>query len=280
MPTIRTADGTELFCRDWGRGQAGRPVVFVAGWSLPSDSWGYQMMALLEAGHRVAAYDRRGHGRSDDPGGGYDLDTLADDLGAVLDALDLREVLLVGHSMGCSEILRYLGRHGSARVAGAALLGTMTPCLLRGRDNPGGIDAEVVEAVQRGQLMVDFPQWIDDNMAPFVLPETRQGMRDWLRGMALGASVQALVECNRELARSDFRAELAAIGLPILLIAGARDASAPPALTAEPTAALLPHARLQVYEDAPHGMFVTHMARVNRDLLEFAAGLGHNRPQS
>jgi len=277
MNTIRTAPSVDLFYRDWQG--AGRPVVFVAGWSLPSESWSYQMMALHEAGHRVIAYDRRGHGRSGDPGGGYDFDTLADDLAAVLDTLDLRGAILVGHSMGCNEILRYLGRHGSARVAGVALLGAMTPCLLRRPDNPEGIDAEMFAFVQR-ELMSDFPRWIDDNMVPFVLPETPRGMQDWLRNMALGASLQALVECNRALARADFRAELPAIDVLVLLIAGTGDASAPFALTARPAAALIPGAQLKVYEDAPHGMFITHMAEVNRDLLEFAATMGQNRLQS
>lgn len=282
MNTIRSLSNVELFYRDWrgaGHPVVGRTFVFVAGWSLPSESWSYQMMALCEAGHRVIAYDRRGHGRSSDPGGGYDLDTLAGDLAAVLDTLDLHDAILVGHSMGCNEILRYLGRHGSARVAGAALLGTMTPCLLRRPDNPDGIDAGTCTFVQR-ELMSDFPRWIDDNMVPFVLPETPQGMRDWLRNMALGASLQALVECNRALAHSDLRAELPSIDIPVLLIAGTGDASAPFELTARPTATLIPGARLKVYEGAPHGMFITHMAQVNGDLLEFAAGLGHNRPHT
>lgn len=280
MNIIRTASNVELFYRDWGKDRIGPPFVFVAGWSLPSESWSYQMMAMHDAGYRVLAYDRRGHGKSGDPGGGYDFDTLADDLAAVLDTLDLRDVILVGHSMGCNEILRYLGRHGSARVRGAALLGPMTPCLARREDNPDGIDPTLFEFVQREQLMRDFPRWIDDNMPPFVLPDTPRSMQDWLRTMALGASLQALVECNRALAAADFRAELPAIDLPALIIAGTRDASAPFELTARPTAALMPNARLKVYEGAPHGMFITHMERVNRDLLEFAAELGHNRPQS
>ena len=274
---IRTLDGVDLFYRDWG---AGRPVVFVASWSLPSASWSYPMLALLDAGYRVIAFDRRGHGRSTDPGRGYDFDTLAADLAAVLDALDLHDVTLVGHSLGCNEIVRYLSRYGSTRVLGAALLGTMTPFVLQTPDNPGGIPAAWFEAVRREQLMADFPQWIDANMAPFVMPETPSGTRDWVRGMALGSSLQALVECNRVLASTDFRPELPGIRVPVLLIAGTNDVSAPLALTAGPTARLLPDARLRRYEGAPHGMFITHQAQVNADLLEFVEVLVHNRRQT
>jgi len=272
---IQGAGGVELFYRDWG---AGRPVLFVASWSLPSDSWGYQMQALLEAGYRAIAFDRRGHGRSTDPGGGYDFDTLADDIAAVLAALDLHDAVLVGHSMGCNEIVRYLTRHGSARVAGAVLLGTMTPFVLKTQDNPDGIDASFFDAF-REQLMRDFPQWIDDNMVPFVHPETPTGMKAWVRQMALGASLQALVACNRSLANTDFRQELARIDVPTLLIAGENDASAPLELTARPTARLIPNATLRVYDGAPHGMFITDMARVKRDLLEFVGTIAQNRQQ-
>ena len=274
---IRSADGVDLFYRDWGTGPA---VVFVASWSLPSESWSYQMLALNEAGYRTVAFDRRGHGRSGDPGGGYDFDTLADDLAAVLEQRDLHDAVLVGHSMGCNEIVRYLSRHGSARVAGAVLLATMTPFVLKTADNPDGIDATFFEHFRREQLMRDFPGWIDENMVPFVDAQTPAGIKDWVKQMALGASLQALVECNRALVQTDFRAELADIDVPVLVIAGDRDASAPLDLTARATVRLLPDARLKVYEGAPHGMFITHMERVNRDLLEFAAELGHNRPQS
>lgn len=274
--TVRTRDGVDLFYRDWG---SGRPVVFVASWSMPSESWSYQMLALQEAGCRAIAFDRRGHGRSSDPGGGYDFDTLADDLAAVLDALDLRDAVLVGHSMGCNEIVRYLARHGCARVAGAVLLATMTPFVLNTPDNPGGIDASVFEEVRRTQLMTDLPRWIDDNMEPFLLPETARGTRDWVRQMVHGASLQALCACQRALSETDFRADLPAIDVPVLLVAGALDASAPFELTAQASARLLPRATLRLYEDAPHGMFVTHRARLERDLLEFIGALGHNRPR-
>jgi pimeloyl-ACP methyl ester carboxylesterase len=265
---IRTSDNVDLFYRDWGNPE-GAPVLFVAGWSLPSAMWQYQMLALSAQGQRCIAFDRRGHGRSSDPGRGYDFDTLAADIAAVMEALDLRRVTLVGHSMGCNEIVRYLSRHGSARVARIALLGSMTPMVCRDDSNPDGIDPALLEAFRTQQLGRDFPLWIDENLPPFVTPETSPGTCDWLRQMALTASLHALVECNRSLAAADFRAELRRIELPVLLIAGDQDVSAPLALTTQPTAALIPHARLKLYEGAPHGMFVTHVERVNADLLEF-----------
>jgi pimeloyl-ACP methyl ester carboxylesterase len=263
---IRTDDGVDLFYRDWGDGA---PVLFVAGWSLPSDMWQYQMLALSQRGLRCIAFDRRGHGRSSDPGRGYDFDTLADDIAAVIEALDLRRVTLVGHSMGCNEIVRYLSRHGDARVARVALLGTMTPMICHDDSNPDGIDPALLDYFRSHQLGRDFPQWVDENMPPFLAPDTSPGIANWLRQLALGASLQALVECNRALAAADFRNEMTRIAKPVLLIAGDADVSAPFALTARPSAALIPDARLQLYQGAPHGMFVTHMERVNADLLDF-----------
>jgi len=263
---IRTDDGVDLFYRDWGDGA---PVLFVAGWSLPSDMWQYQMLALSQRGLRCIAFDRRGHGRSTDPGRGYDFDTLADDLAAVMEALDLRRVTLVGHSMGCNEIVRYLGRHGSARVTRIALLGTMTPMIAQDDSNPDGIDPALLEIFRSQQLGRDFPQWIEDNLPPFVAPDTTPAMCNWLRQMALASSLQALTECNRSLAAADFRPELPRIDRPVLIIAGDADVSAPLELTARPSAALFPDVRLEVYEGAPHAMFITHMARVNADLLAF-----------
>lgn len=263
---VRTLDGVDLFFRDWGTGE---PVLFVGGWSLPSDSWQYQMLSLLDQGYRVIAFDRRGHGRSGDPGHGYDFDTLADDIAAVIDALDLRGVTLIGHSMGCNEIVRYIARHGSERIKKVALLGPMTPYLVKAADNPDGIDASYFEFFRSQQLMGDFPQWVDDNMVPFVHAETPQGMKDWLKQLAFTASLHALRECNRALEEADLRGDLREIDVPVLIIAGDSDASAPLHLTARPTAALLRHAQLKVYEGAPHGMFITDMDRVNADLLEF-----------
>ncbi len=263
---IRTPDGVGLFHRDWGEGP---PMVFVASWSLPSDSWAYQMLALSEAGFRCIAYDRRGHGRSDDPGRGFDFDTLADDLAAVMQALDLHGATLVGFSMGTGEVVRYLTRHGAGRVARVVLIGTTTPMLARAANNPGGVDPAVFETFRREALMRDFPGWIDDSMVPFVTPETPSGLRNWVRDMALRTSAKALLECNRTLTAADFRAELSAVTVPVLVVHGERDETCPLELTGRPTAALVPDAQLAVYEDAPHGLFLTHMARLNADLLAF-----------
>lgn len=267
---IRSPDGVGLFHRDWGDGP---PVVFVASWSLPSDSWAYQMLALSEAGFRCVAYDRRGHGRSDDPGRGFDFDTLAGDLAAVMEALDLRGATLVGFSMGTGEIVRYLTRHGADRVARIVLIGATTPMLVRAMDNPGGVDPAVFEAFRQDTLMRDFPGWIDDSIVPFVTPDTPSGLRNWVRDMALRTSAKALLECNRALTAADFRSELQAVTVPTLVIHGEHDATCPPELTGRPTAALVPGARLAIYEGAPHGLFLTHTARLNADLLAFARGV-------
>jgi pimeloyl-ACP methyl ester carboxylesterase len=263
---VATADGTQLFVRDWG---AGRPVVLLASWALPSDSWSYQMLPLVQAGHRCIAYDRRGHGRSSDPGRGYDFDTLADDLAAVLDALDLEGATLVGFSMATGEIVRYLSRHGSARIARLVLVGTTTPCLPRAADNPHGVDPAIFEAFRREQLLRDYPQWIDDNLLPFATAATSPALRDWIRTMALSASLQALHDCHVAITSADFRAELPRITVPTLLLHGGADQTSPLPLTGQPTAQLLPNAELAVYEDAPHGIPYSHMDRFNRDLLAF-----------
>ena len=263
---IHTDDGVKLFFRDWGKGE---PVVFVSSWSLNADSWAYQMLALTERGFRCVTYDRRGHGRSSDPGRGFDFDRLADDLATLLDRLDLRNVTLVGHSMSCGEIIRYLTRHGSGRVARAVLVGTVTPLLSRTEDNPEGIDPAVFDAFRSDCLMRDFPKWLDDNVRPFVTPETSEGMVAWVKSMALQASMRALLDCHRATTSTDFRQELRAITVPTLLIHGDLDVSSPIDITGRRTVELMPNATLIVYEGAPHGLFLTHMDRFNRDLLTF-----------
>lgn len=264
---VVATDGTRLFLRDWG---AGRPIVFLAGWTLNSDMWAYQMAPLSEAGFRCIAYDRRGHGKSDDPGRGYDYDTLADDLAVVLDALDLRDVVLVAHSMAGGEAARYLSRHGKAgRVAKVLFLAPALPCLARKADNPNGVPMEMLE-MGRQAFLTDFPAWLDANTDPFVVPETSQGIRTWIKAMMMQASMKALVDCNRAMITADFRTEMRAIDLPCLVIHGDKDASAPLAITGQPAAALLKTGKLKVYPGAPHGLFVTHIGPLNADLAEFA----------
>lgn len=263
---IVARDGTRLFHRDWGEGS---PMVFLAGWTLTSEAWAYQAAELSDQGLRCIAYDRRGHGRSDDPGRGYDMDTLADDLDSVLSGLDLTGVTLVAHSMASGEITRYLSRHGSGRVARVVYLAPTTPFLTRTADNPQGAPAAYFEQT-RQVWRTDFPRWLDDNAAPFVTPQTSAAMIAWIKSIMLTCSLQALIECNKAMVETDFRRELTRIAVPCLVIHGDRDASAPLPLTGQRTAALIPGARLMVYQGAPHGLFVTHAERLNADLLAFA----------
>ena len=267
-PYIDTPDGQSLFYKDWG---SGRPVVFLGAWALPSDMWQYQMTPLSEQGLRCVAYDRRGHGRSSQAGTGYDYDTLADDLASVLDALDLRDVVLVGMSMATGEMVRYLTRHGARRIARIVFVGTAaTPFPMQTADNPEGIPAERFEYFRQNILLRDFPKWLEENRPPFFVPDTPPQIQEWVRAMMLSTSMKAVVECNRSSTETDFRPELPRITVPTLVIHGDKDVSAPLDRTGRPTARLIPGAELRIYEGAPHGLFVTHMAQLTKDLLAFA----------
>jgi non-heme chloroperoxidase len=266
---VRTHDGVELFYRDWG---SGRPLVFLAGWTLSSDMWAYQMQPLTERGFRCVAYDRRAHGRSSDPGRGYEFDTLADDLAAVLDALDLQGATVVAHSFASGEIVRYLTLHGVARVARVVLLApAAVPFLLKTPDNPHGVDAAVFEELRRA-FARNFPEWAEANAAPYFVADTPRSVVDWTLGLMTQTSLQAAVELSKIQTSTDFRPELAQIRIPVLVVHGDRDASAPLALTGKPASAQIPNARLRVYEGAPHGLYITHADRLNRDIAEFAGG--------
>src|SRR5262245_12720708 len=267
-PFIVTRDGASLFHKDWGKG---KPVLFVHSWALNSDMWQYQMIHLAGQGLRCVAYDSRGHGRSSDPGQGYDYDTLAGDLAEVIEQLNLREVTLVGHSMGCGVGVRYLSRHGARRVARVALVSPSLPFILRTEDNPDGVDKSVFERL-RATWSRDFPKWLADNARPFFTPETSPEMIQWGVRMCLQASMKALIDCNRADTETDFRAELPKITAPTLIIHGDKDVSTPLELTGRKTARLVPGSQLKVYEGAPHGLMFTHMDRFNRDLLTFIKG--------
>jgi non-heme chloroperoxidase len=266
---IHRKDGTALFYKDWGTGM---PVLFVHSAGLNCEMWTYQMVPFTARGTRCVAFDRRGHGKSSDPSRGYDFDTLADDLAAVLETLDLRNVALVGHSMGCAEITRYLTRHGSRRVGSVVMLAPTTPFLLKTADNPQGVDKGVFESV-RAKWLKDYPKWLADNTDPFFVPETSPEMKHWGMHMAFSTSLQAAIQCNIAVAETDFRDELTRIDVPVLILHGTKDVSAPLALTGERTAQLIPRSVLRVYEGAPHGLFLTHMDKVNEDIARFHSGL-------
>lgn len=268
---VRTHDGTELFYRAWG---AGRPLLFLSGWSLNSLMWAYQMEPLAREGFRCVAYDRRGHGRSGDAGGGYDFDTLADDLAAVIDALGLNSVTVVAHSFASGEIVRYLTRHGASRIAGVIMLAPAAiPFLTKTADNPTGIDIEMLEA-RRAELADDLPGWAERNASAYFADQGSRGIIDATLGMMNLASHQALLAMVDIQGSTDFRAELAQIDIPMLFIHGDRDASIPLEITSAPACALVKGARLIVYKGGAHGLYVTHKARLNRDVAAFARGLG------
>ncbi|MEU1121308.1 MULTISPECIES: alpha/beta hydrolase [unclassified Streptomyces] len=275
MPYFEGSDGTSLFYTDWGQG---KPVVFVAGAWLSSSSWEFQMLPLSEEGLRCVAFDRRGHGRSDWVGHGFDYDTLADDLAALLDRLDLREVTLVAHSMGGGEAIRHLTRHGDARVSRLVLIGATAPLLLWTPDNPDGVPQEVLDAmtVERSK---DRPRWMAQNAQAFFathLGNSVSGeLMEWTVQRCLDCSVKAAVEVVRTGAGTDLRKEAGAIRVPTLVLHGDADASAPVALCGRRMAELVPDNVYKEYPMAGHGIFMTHADAVNQDLLDFiGAGRG------
>jgi len=264
-PYIERPDGTSLFFKDWGKGD---PVVFVHSAGTNSDVWAYSMIHVVKRGFRCVAFDRRGHGRSSVPGGGYDYDTLADDLGSVIEAFDLQKATLVGHSMGCGEVVRYLTRHGSKRVARIALVAATLPFLLRTADNPHGIPKEYFQRM-RAEWARDYPQWLAANAAPFFTPETSPAMIQWGLSLAHQTSLHAAIACNVAVTETDFREELKKIDVPTLIVHGNADKSCPLEMTGRSTAAMIPGSELKIYEGAPHGVLLTHVERLNEELMNF-----------
>jgi non-heme chloroperoxidase len=264
MPFITTKDGAELYWREFG---AGAPILFLNSLGCSSRMWDYQMAAFADEGFRCIGFDRRGHGRSDEPASGYDFDTFADDVAALVDELDLTGLTLVTHSMAGGEAVRYLTRRGSQRVARLVLLAPTTPMLIKAHDNPNGAPRETFEALWAGWRR-DYPKWVADNLAPFFIPETSPAMMRW--GVTLlTTSLPVTLACSRAMAEADFRAEMRRIDVPTLIIHGDRDRSAPIELTGKPSAELIPDCKLLVYPGAPHGLMFTHMDALNADILRF-----------
>ena len=273
MPFIEANDRTSLYYKAWGRG---KPVVFVSSWALGGDMWEYQMLPLSDQGMRCITYDRRGHNRSDDPGHGYDFDTLADDLAVLIEQLDLHDVTLVGHSMGCAEIVRYLTRHGSGRISRAALVSTITP----GSDQSGGVPETVIESTI-SLMTTDRARYFSSGVIKFfglgakwpqVSTEISPELAQWGYHLIMQSSPKAITECWRVMRKTNFLPELATLTVPILVIHGDRDQNAPLDACGQRTAQAIPGSQLVIYEGAPHGLFFTDRDRLARDIGEFVQG--------
>ena len=262
---VRTRDGVDLFVRDWG---SGPPILLLGGWGLTSSIWGPVMLRLAEGGHRVIAYDRRGHGRSAEAGR-LDYDILADDLAQVLEALRLRDATVVAHSGGGGEVVRCVTRQGAGRIARLLLLAPSLPFPMRTADNPAGVDPAMLKTLWQA-LRDDLPRWLAENGRPFVNPDTPQEVIAWVSAMILSCSLKALIDFQRVIGETDFREELATLALPTTVIHGDRDVSAPLDSCGRRTAAIVPGATLTVYEDAAHGLMLTHAERLAGDIAAFA----------
>ena len=268
--TITTKDGTQIYYKDWG---TGRPVVFSHGWPLTADAWEGQMVFLGERGYRAIAHDRRGHGRSGQPWNGNDMNTYADDLAALIETLDLKDAVLVGHSTGGGEVARYLGRHGSKRVSKAVLLGAVPPIMLKTAANPGGLPMDVFDGIRAG-VRADRSQFFKDLTVPFYGAnrpgaKVSQGLKDsfWLMGMQ--GSLKAELDCIKQFSETDFTEDLKKIDVPTLIVHGDDDQIVPIADSAMLSAKLIKGSTLKVYAGAPHGLASTHQEQFNADLLAF-----------
>ena len=273
MPTVTVSDGTTIYYKDWGSGQ---PVVFSHGWPLSSDAWDLQMLFLASRGYRCVAHDRRGHGRSSQPSNGNDMDTYADDLATVIEALDLRDVVLVGHSTGGGEVARYIGRHGTDRVAKAVLVDAVTPHMVKSDANPGGVPIEALDAIRAGVLS-DRSQYYKDLAVPFFGAnrpgaKVSQGVLDtfWFQGMQGGLIGQ--YECTWVWSQADLTEDVKKFDVPTLIVHGDDDQIVPIEGSAYLAAKLIQGSTLKVYPGAPHGVAATHADQLNADLLEFIKG--------
>lgn len=268
MSRITTKDGTEIYYKDWGTGQ---PVVFSHGWPLSADAWDSQMFFLASHGYRVIAHDRRGHGRSGQPWDGNEMDTYADDLAALTESLDLQRAIHVGHSTGGGEVARYIGRHGTKRVARAVLISAVPPLMLKTAANPGGLPIEAFDAI-RAAVLADRAQYFEDLTEQFYNGKASQGVRDsfWLQGMMAGFT--GAYDCVKAFSETDFTEDLKKFDVPTLIVHGDADQIVPIGAAALLSSKIVKDATLKVYPGAPHGITFTHQDQLNADLLAFLRG--------
>jgi pimeloyl-ACP methyl ester carboxylesterase len=270
MAYITTSDNTKLYVKDWG---SGRPVILMHGWPLSADTWDESAMAIGAAGFRAIAYDRRGFGRSDQPWDGYDYDTLADDLAAVIAETGANDATIVGFSMGGGEVARYMSRHGGRNVAQAALIASVVPYMLKTPDNPNGVAQATFDQIT-ASLKADRAHFFTSFFHDFygvglVSHPVSNEVLEWSRNVAMQASFKATLDCANAFATTDFRPDLAALTVPTLIIHGTKDATVPIDTSARQAAAALPNATVIEYEGAPHGLFATHKDQLTNDLLAF-----------
>jgi non-heme chloroperoxidase len=277
MPTITTRDGAQIFYKDWGSGQ---PVVFSHGWPLNADAWDEQLFFLASNGFRVIAHDRRGHGRSTQTWAGNDMDTYADDLAALVETLGLTNVIHVGHSTGGGEVTRYIGRHGTSRVAKAVLVDAVTPGLLATPQNPQGMPLHIFDDIREG-LLSNVPQYWRDLAVVFYganRPGTKvpQGVLDrfWLLSMQCGLAAAYL--CIKAFSESDFTQDVKKFDIPTLIIHGDDDQIVPISVGGDRSSKMIKNATYKVYKGGPHGLMSTHTAQLNADLLDFARQKGQS----